>query len=337
MTAARYGALGVLNEERNALAQFLTVGLAPDQERAIGPRPTGKGLLGLLITDPQPVRVGVIAEHPASSGFPANHPPMTSFLGVPIKVRDEVYGNLYLTDKIGWAEFTADDQALVGALAVAAGVAIENARLHQLARQVAVFEDRDRLARDLHDTIIQRLFALGLTLQSMAAMAAAAGMGPRLTSAVTEIDETIRQLRSIIYELGLAETDQGLRAGVVVLVRELEPVIGLTVPVTFDGPIDTALSEELGEHLLATIREALTNVGRHAQASRATVNLTVSDGHCHLQIDDDGRGLGHTDTKGGGLGLVNLRRRAEKLHGTLVVESAEAGGTLLVWEVPIVQ
>src|SRR5579871_4379800 len=170
MTAARYGALGVLNEERNALAQFLTVGLAPDQERAIGPRPTGKGLLGLLITDPQPVRVGVIAEHPASSGFPANHPPMTSFLGVPIKVRDEVYGNLYLTDKIGWAEFTADDQALVGALAVAAGVAIENARLHQLARQVAVFEDRDRLARDLHDTIIQRLFALGLTLQSMAGL-----------------------------------------------------------------------------------------------------------------------------------------------------------------------
>ena len=118
-----------------------------------------------LITDPQPLRLASLGSHPESHEFPEGHPPMTSFLGVPIKVRDEVYGNLYLTDKLGWSEFTADDEALVGALAVAAGIAIQNARLHSRAREVAVYEDRDRLARDLHDTVIQRLFAIGLSLQ----------------------------------------------------------------------------------------------------------------------------------------------------------------------------
>jgi GAF domain-containing protein len=128
MTNARYGALGVLNEDRSALTEFITAGMTPEEEKQIGARPTGRGVLGLLITDPKPVRVSMIGSHPNSFGFPSNHPPMNSFLGVPIKVRDEVYGNLYLTDKIGWSEFTTDDEALVRALAIAAGIAIENAR-----------------------------------------------------------------------------------------------------------------------------------------------------------------------------------------------------------------
>ena len=131
MTGARYGALGVLNDDRTALAEFITVGLSSDEEAQIGPRPTGKGVLGLLVTDPQPLRLSRLGDHPDSFGFPPNHPPMTSFLGVPVKVRDDVYGNLYLTDKVGWSEFTRDDVALVEALALAAGVAIENTRLHQ--------------------------------------------------------------------------------------------------------------------------------------------------------------------------------------------------------------
>jgi GAF domain-containing protein len=168
MTGARYGAIGVLNDERTALAEFITVGLDPEQEERIGPRPKGLGVLGLLIADPHPLRLADIGAHPESFGFPLNHPPMTSFLGVPIKVRDEVYGNLYLTDKVGWTEFTAQDEALVGALALGAGIAIENTRLHQRVQKVAVYDDRDRLARDLHDNVIQRLFAAGLSLQAMA-------------------------------------------------------------------------------------------------------------------------------------------------------------------------
>ena len=168
MTGARYGAIGVLNDERTALAEFITVGLDPEQEERIGPRPKGLGVLGLLIADPHPLRLADIGAHPESFGFPLNHPPMTSFLGVPIKVRDEVDGNLYLTDKVGWTEFTAQDEALVGALALGAGIAIENTRLHQRVQKVAVYDDRDRLARDLHDNVIQRLFAAGLSLQAMA-------------------------------------------------------------------------------------------------------------------------------------------------------------------------
>jgi GAF domain-containing protein len=171
MTGARYGALGVLNDDKTALDEFVTIGIEPDQVAKIGPLPTGKGVLGLLIADPGPLRLARLSEHPDSFGFPPDHPPMTSFLGVPVKVRDEVYGNLYLTDKIGWSEFTNDDVALVEALALAAGVAIENARLHQQVQMAAVYEDRDRLARDLHDHVIQRIFGVGLALQSLAVRA----------------------------------------------------------------------------------------------------------------------------------------------------------------------
>ena len=199
MTSARYGAIGVLNDERTALVEFITVGLEPEEEEKIGARPTGKGVLGVLIADPRPLRLASLASHSDSFGFPPNHPPMTTFLGVPIKVRGEVYGNLYLTDKVGWSEFTSDDESLVEALALAAGIAVENARLHQKVQQVAVYEDRDRLARDLHDTVIQRLFAVGLSLQSMAVAAASSDMTERLDAAVTDLDDTIKQVRSTIY------------------------------------------------------------------------------------------------------------------------------------------
>ena len=126
MTGARYGALGVLDEEKRALSEFITVGLSEAEEAEIGARPTGRGVLGLLIADPKPLRISEIGRHSESFGFPSNHPPMTSFLGVPIKVRDEVYGNLYLADKVGWSEFTSDDEELVGALSLSAGIAIEN-------------------------------------------------------------------------------------------------------------------------------------------------------------------------------------------------------------------
>jgi len=130
MVGARYGALGVLNPDRSALDEFIVVGMDDDEVAGIGSLPTGRGVLGLLISDPRPLRLPDIAAHPESFGFPANHPPMSSFLGVPIKVRDAVYGNLYLTDKVGWSEFTRDDESLIRALASAAGLAIEKARLH---------------------------------------------------------------------------------------------------------------------------------------------------------------------------------------------------------------
>ena len=335
MTGARYGALGVLDEEKKALSEFITVGLSDEHETTIGQRPTGRGVLGLLIADPKPLRINEIGNHPDSFGFPAGHPPMTSFLGVPIKVRDEVYGNLYLADKIGWSEFTHDDEELVGALSLSAGIAIENARLHDRVRRSAVYEDRDRVARDLHDTVIQRLFALGLTLQGMAAHVPAA-TAEQLGSAVGEIDRVIAQVRSTIYELGMGDDSRGIRDDIANLACELAAVVGFELDVTFEGPLDAAIDELVQEHLLATIREALTNVGRHAQATRASLQIVVDDAWCRLIITDNGVGLTRAaKSEGGGLGLPNMRRRAEKLHGTLTVSDAPGGGTVLTWKVPL--
>jgi signal transduction histidine kinase len=261
---------------------------------------------------------------------------MTSFLGVPLKVRDEVYGNLYLTDKIGWSEFTQDDESLVAALALAAGIAIENARLHHRVRQAAVYEDRDRLARDLHDTVIQRLFAVGLSLQSIAGLAANEGLGNRISAAIADLDDTIRQVRSTIYELGSTDADRGTRARINSLVHELNPVVGFEVRASFDGPVDAAISDQIAEHLLAVIREAVTNIGRHAEATEASLRLSANNGFCRLEVSDNGRGIDASDNHGG-FGLSNLLRRAEKLHGTFSVESFRAGWTLLTWQVPLAQ
>jgi signal transduction histidine kinase len=260
---------------------------------------------------------------------------MTSFLGVPITVRDEIYGNLYLTDKIGGSEFTADDEALIGALALAAGIAIENTRLHSQVQEVAVYEERDRLARDLHDTVIQRLFAVGLSLQSVQANPSAERAVDRLTKSIDDIDDTIRQIRRSIFELQSDGSGQGTRDQVLALLAELRPMVGFDVGATFEGPIDTALSPSLRSHLLAVIREAITNVGHHAEASAARVTVSISDQDCVLQIVDDGRGLSPDPPSHGGLGLGNLRSRADELGGACTVHSPRGGGTELVWRVPM--
>jgi signal transduction histidine kinase len=336
MTGARYGALGVLNDQRTGLSEFLTVGLSAEEEKVIGPRPTGRGVLGLLITDPETVRLADLGSHPDSYGFPANHPPMTSFLGVPLRVRGEVYGNLYLTDKIGCSEFTSDDESLVAALALAAGIAIENARLHKRVREAAIYEDRDRLARDLHDTVIQRLFAVGLSLQSMAGAARADGLSSRLTAAISDLDDTIREVRSTIYQLGSTGIEQGIRGRVHSLLRELNPIVGFEIHATFGGPVDSSIPDQIAEHLLAVIREAVTNVGRHAGATEASVRLTVDEDLCRLQVTDNGCGIAMSGNNGG-FGLPNLLRRAEKLHGRFTIDSPPTGGTSLTWEVPVAQ
>jgi signal transduction histidine kinase len=335
MTGARYGALGVLNEDHTALAEFVTVGLEPDEVAQIGSLPTGMGVLGVLIAEPVPLRLARIDSHPETYGFPSGHPPMTSFLGVPIKVRDEIYGNLYLTDKVGWTEFTRDDEALVGSLAVAAGIAIENARLHQRVQEVAVYDERDRLARDLHDTVIQRLFGAGLRLQGIAGAVREADIARRMGTVVTEIDESITQLRSIIYALGLVGGEQDIRAKIITLLRDLAEVVGFEVRSSFDGAVNSAISDEIAEHLLIIVREAVTNIGRHAQATEATVRVSVDADHCQLVVTDNGLGMGSGKTREGGLGLANMRRRAEKLRGSLDVECPPTGGATLTLRVPI--
>ncbi len=329
---AQYGALGVLTEDGRALDQFLTVGLSHEEELAIGPRPTGRGVLGTLIAEDKPLRLADLAKSPESFGFPPGHPAMTSFLGVPVKVHGEVYGILYLTNKRTASEFSEDDEELVLALAMAAGIAIENARLHGIVRDRALTEDRDRIARDLHDSVIQRLFAIGLSLQGTARLVERPEAVMRIGEAIDKLDETIRQLRKAIFDIELTISREGLHPKVLDLVHELRPVLGLLPQVSFSGPVDTVVSESLAEEVLAVLREALTNVGKHARASQVVITIAAGE-ELRLVVADDGVGI--RDAKAAGLGLKNLRQRAERLGGDVELGTSHEGGTRLTWHVPI--
>jgi signal transduction histidine kinase len=258
---------------------------------------------------------------------------MRSFLGVPIKVRDEVYGSIYLTDKQGATEFTAEDQALVEALAVAAGVAIENTWLHQQVQTLAVAADRERTARDLHDTVIQHLYAVGLSLETMASEPAAVDLRIRLEQLVANVGEAIRQVRSSIYDLG--PTGTGVRVRIEALVHSLRPVVGFEIALVVDGPVDSVVSDAVATQLLATVREAVTNIGRHASATAAEVAVTLDGGVCELRVLDDGRGIDPDRANPDGLGLDNMRRRAETLDGACTIGPSPAGGTVVTWRVPV--
>ena len=494
---ARYGALGVIGTDRS-LSDFITVGVDPAERARIGDLPHGRGILGLLIDEPEPLRLDDLTRHPASYGFPPHHPPMHSFLGVPIRVREEVFGNLYLTEKRGRPGFSAEDQQVVRALAAAAGVAIENARLFETAarrekwimgsadvttlllttedpdealtvvverarvladadfaamylaqpdgsylaevtsgediahlsgtvvprgsplaeaikagrtvftddtssaedvlmetlrcfgpallvplvasdrvlgaleldknigavpfaqtersmaeafagqaalalilasalrdrERLAVFEDRDRIARDLHDLVIQRLFATGMMLQGAARLAVAPEVTERVNKAVDELDATIREVRSTIFALRnpAGEGPTGVRGRVLHEAAAAAPALGFEPSVTFVGPVDSTVPDDTAEQLLAALREMLANAARHARASRVEVALVVSE-DVELSVTDDGVGIPEGGRRSG---LANLAGRARELGGRARFGPGPDGvGTTVTWSVPL--
>ena len=499
LVGARYAALGVIGDD-GLLQEFVHLGMDSATVDTIGDLPKGLGLLGALIKDPLPIRLPVISEDARSSGFPTGHPPMESFLGVPIRSRNAVYGNLYLTGRTG-GEFTAEDEDLVLALAATAGIAIENARLFEesarrgewlqasaeisgvllspggnrdplqlivnrikeladadvatlvvpvddrgllrvavatgdgeaelrgmqyplhdtlvalamdtgrgvrvgaleqqqgytvhlsqvvdvgpvmavplvgdagphgaimlgrrsgrrnfttadqdmaeafanhaaLARELvearanqqrlAVLEDRDRIARDLHDHVIQRLFAAGLSLQGLAALTDDRAITARLDRLVADLDDTIGQVRTSIFHLQATETDDtGLRAAVLAVVRQVAPVLGSAPAVRFSGPVDTLIHGTVIGEIEAVIREGMTNVAKHAQASQVTLEVSAAGRWLTVRLSDDGIGM-RQPQRGSGLG--NLRHRAEGLGGSLTIEDHHGGGTMLTWTIPV--
>jgi signal transduction histidine kinase len=341
---ARYGALGVLDPAAEGLAEFITFGVDDETAAATGDPPAGHGILGLLIRDPRPLRLRDLTAHPDSVGFPPGHPPMKTFLGVPIRVRDAVFGTLYLTEKMPTSsrpdrsdrpEFTGEDEELVTAMARAAGIAIDNARLHARVSQLAVVEDRDRIARDLHDTVIQRLFATGLTLQAMVRLASPQ-VATRIQDAIDDLDDTIRQIRTTIFALEGPTTAGGLRDRLVDLISEMTSVLGFAPSINFAGAIDSQVDGETGEQLLVTLREALSNAARHAAATNVQISVVVDKGGLTLRVTDNGRGIPDVgDRPSGGRGLVNMQRRAEALGGSFVAVPGPGGGTILTWRTPL--
>ncbi|WP_392545350.1 GAF domain-containing protein [Oryzobacter telluris] len=483
LTTASYGALGVVGAD-GLLTEFVTTGIDDETHRRIGDLPHGRGILGLLVKEPRAIRMHDLSAHPQSVGFPAHHPPMSAFLGVPVRIRGTVFGNLYLTEKADGSDFTAQDEELVEALARAAGFVIENARAYgiserrrqwleataeltealqppvDLARaldrvattarsvtgaaatailvlgddgsplavssasddaedldavhaalaavsatmargagedplelvagsyaavaiplrahlgdhgvlvalhdpaaerrgveelelltsfadqaglaldraqavadraELAVISDRERIARDLHDVVIQRLFATGLQLQGISMLAAGSEVAERLERAVGELDLTIKDIRGTIFEL----QDRGsgsLRHEVRALVREYVPVLGFTPTVRTVGPVDAAVPPEVRAHLLPVLREAISNVARHAGAGTAEVELEVRDHELVLTVADDGAGMPPDRPESG---LRNARRRADGLGGTLGLAPNAPSGTVLTWRVPL--
>jgi signal transduction histidine kinase len=494
LVGAKYGALGVLAVD-GSLEQFINVGMTPDQIIAIGHLPEGHGLLGALIDDPRPIRLEKLSDDERSTGFPAGHPPMGAFLGVPVRVRDEVYGNLYLSNE-DTRSFSAEDEQLVTALAATAGVAIDNARLFAETRRrqawsaasaeftanllspengdaiailagrilelsaadvvwvllpgenpaelvitiacgddesnmqgsfiteidslaasiirggvprqvddgvdlgftlsdgrplgpamavplmtdglaegvllvarmqggmpfavtdlemaadfagqasvameleaaradrqrMVVLEDRGRIARDLHDHVIQQLFGTGLELQSIAGSLPMGPVSDRIIQSVTNLDATISQIRTIIFALSaqVSEAPTSVRRWIIDLANELAPALASMPALSFAGPVDLIVTNDLADDVLAVAREALVNVIKHAGATRTSVSLAVREGHVYLEIADDGHGFDGPTRRSG---IANLEHRALSRGGVFALESNE-GGTRLLWQVP---
>ena len=325
---ARYGALGVVGEH-GQLTDLVTSGVDDQTHQAVGRLPEFKGILGVLLKDPKPVRLRDLSEHPLAQGFPAGHPQMTSFLGVPIRGRDAV-GSLYLADKQSADEFSVEDERLAVTLAAASGVAIENTRLQASLEHLAVLEDRERIARELHDKVIQRLFAAGMTLQTTLPIARSE-VARHITQAVEEIDETIRDIRRTIFALE-ARSRRGVRVDIFAHVDAAREMLGFTPELRLEGPIDSAVPEATADHLLATLYEALANVAQHAGASKVDVVVEARD-ELLLLVADDGAGLPERIEPG--QGMRNMERRALELGGRAEIRPGDGDGTIVEWRVPL--
>ena len=329
IAGARYGALGVAGAD-GYLTDFITTGLSTEERAALGPLPRGQGLLGVLIREGQSLRVPDIGQDPRMVGFPPHHPPMTSLLGVPIRVRNAVVGDLYLTDKIGSAAFSEDDQRLVEMLAAHAGIAIENARLYAESAEVTRLRERDRIARDLHDGIIQDIYGATLRLEDVAEDLQDAAAQARIGAVADGLLGVIGDVRSYIQGLRAHELDGHLHGEVIAaLVREIAAPGGLESSLVCTG-VPVRLPDETANTLVQIAREALTNVIRHAQAGRIEVILAYAPAGVTLSVRDDGAGFDPDADRGAEhLGLRNLRSRAEAARGSLRLISMPGAGTTI--------
>ncbi len=333
---ARYGALGVLDDSGTSLERFVHHGIDVETAARIGPLPTGFGLLGQLVRDPRPLRLERLSDHAASSGLPSGHPPMDSFIGTPVRVQGAIYGNLYLTAKRSGEPFSAEDEAAVVALATVAGSAIANARLVARSAELLLVRERDRIARDLHDTVIQNLFATGLGLQAVQRSGLATEDGQeRLARAIESIDATIKEIRATIFALhDTGRPGETARGRFLAVVEEIATLLGFAPHVQLDGPIDTVVDAALADQLVPVLRESLTNVAKHARATRVAVRIEVLATGITIEVTDDGVGFPEI-VRSGGMGLVNLESRADGLGGRVEFGSVDGGGARVVWSIPV--
>ncbi len=332
---ARYAALGVFGKE-SGMEKFIAVGMTQDQVKRIPHPPLGQGLLGALRDARGPLRVPVIREHPESVGFPEGHPEMISFLGVPILAGEVQLGQIYLTEKLEAPEFTADDEKIIQMLAAYAAAAIQNARLHENSRRLAVLEERERIGMDLHDGIIQSIYGVGLSLEGAfhAMSENPADAKERLQGAMSGLNQVIRDIRSYILDLRPRRMgDEGLAGGIKRLVAEFRANISADVRLSGIDLDYSGLPEQHSTVLFHICQEALANVAKHARAKNVQIALWSSEDRVLLEISDDGHGfdiekinlsIGH--------GLANMQTRASAVGGEVDISSVlNEGSTVLAW------
>ena len=334
---ARYAALGI-PDGQGAFASFITSGMTDELIAEMGPLPRTHGMLGAMLESPEPFRTPDIQTDPRFRGWwPRAHPDMRSFLGVPIVERGEVIGAIYLTDKEAAEHFDDADQAVIETLAAHAAIAITNARLHERSRELSIVEERNRLARELHDAIAQKLFATVLAAESASTLLERdrAGAEAELERVQALAREAMGELRSLIFELRPASLEaEGLQTTLRKHVDVLRRVSGQDVVLRADGA--PRLHPDVESEVFRVAQEALQNAVRHADAGRIEVRLANGDGRLVLEVSDDGAGFDPVapGVRSRRLGLTSMEERAAALGGSLAIESAVGGGTRVRLEVP---
>jgi signal transduction histidine kinase len=338
LIGAQYAALGVPNAE-GYLETFVHSGMPTELASQIPHLPQGHGLLGLLIDDPRPIRIPRIADHHRSVGFPPGHPDMESFLGVPVLAGTAVLGNLYLTNKLNADEFSADDLEVVKMLAAHVAVAIQNARLYEQVGRLAIVDERARIGMDLHDGVIQSIYAVGLMLESTRLEIQKSNVvsaDKLLENAIAGLNDTIRDIRNFILDLRPHRFSGNLEQGLSRLVREFQANTMVSVTLSVPSEVVAVLPTPVVRAIFLTTQEALANIARHARATEVTVVAQNHPRGVELMITDNGRGFDvSTMRQAVGHGLANMRARAEELHGTFRLNSTPGKGTVIRLTFPV--
>lgn len=345
LSQARYAALSVLDASGMRIEQFITAGISPEVRAAMGEPPRGHGLLGAILTERRPIRVASIVDDPRAVGFPANHPPMQTLLGVSLISKGQILGNLYLTDKYdsagrGPLPFTEQDQNVLEMFAAHASVAIENARLHRQNQQIAVMQERERFGMNLHDGVIQSIYALGLLLDDAHHRAdnEPALAKQRIGLTVQGLNEVIRDIRAYIMDLRPQRFEERtLAEGMDELARAFSGGAALAVDLDVDAKAAARATPQQAAELLHITQEALANIQKHASADRVHVELARTGGRLCLTIDDNGHGFDvfHTASSSQGHGLRNMQERTRALDGEFEIESEDGKGTRILLSLPV--
>ncbi len=344
---ARYGALAVLAPDGETIAQFYTAGMTAEQRAAMSAPPAGHGLLGIMAREGAAVRIDDVAGDVRAAGFPVAHPPMRTLVGVPIISKGKIFGNLYLADKrveletggVTHALFTTEDQELLEMFAGQAAIAIENAQLYKDNQQLAVLRERERIGMDLHDGVIQSIYAIGLMLDDARHRLHAEPDQARGTikAAMQGLDTVIKDIRNYIQDLR-PQRFQGrnVKQGLEDLAQELRTDTLFTVHLEVDSQAAATCTARQADEFLHIAQEALTNIRKHANANTIVMRFVFADGLLQLTIQDDGAGIDPARARNGkGNGLRNMRERARSLRGEFRADSSPGHGAQITVSAPI--